>query len=55
MLAGTKPRAGGAVTVLPGVAFDVDKEQGLAGFCDCLIARSSEYNYVQAAGATGAF
>src|SRR5260370_623700 len=37
MLAETKLRAGISVNVLPGVTFDVDREQGLAGFCDFLI------------------
>ena len=35
------------VTVLPGVAFNVDKERGLVGFCDYLIVRSSQIFYVQ--------
>src|SRR5438309_2084490 len=42
MLAEVKRRAGGAVNVLPGVTLEVDKGQGLAGFCDFLIARSAE-------------
>src|SRR5437870_1213851 len=33
MLAETKIRVGNSVNVLPGVTFDVDKGQGLAGFC----------------------
>jgi hypothetical protein len=48
MLADVTLRAGGSVNVLPGVTFDVDKAQGLAGFCDFLIARSPEIYYVQA-------
>ena len=47
MLAEAKLRAGASVTVLPGVTFDVDKAQGLAGFCDYLITRSPEFYYVQ--------
>ncbi|HKI30509.1 MAG TPA: hypothetical protein VKA46_01360 [Gemmataceae bacterium] len=47
MLGETKLRAGPSVTVLPGVTFDVDKAQGLAGFCDFLIARSPEIYYIQ--------
>src|SRR5262245_60526195 len=47
MLAETKLRAGTSVTVLPGVTFEVDKERGLAGFCDFLIARSAEFYYIQ--------
>jgi hypothetical protein len=47
MLAETKLRAGGTVNVLPGVTFDVDKAQGLSGFCDYLIARSPEIYYIQ--------
>jgi hypothetical protein len=46
-LAETRRRVGGAVNVLPGVTFEVDKEQGLAGFCDFLIVRSAEIYYVQ--------
>src|SRR5204863_1338801 len=47
MLAETKLRAGGSVNVLPGVTFEVDKGQGLTGFCDFLIARSPEIYYLQ--------
>src|ERR1700730_4810360 len=47
MLAETKLRVGASVNVLPGVAFEVDKAQGLTGFCDFLIARSPEIYYVQ--------
>src|SRR5580658_2147518 len=39
MLAEAKLRLGASVNVLPGVTFDVDKSQGLSGFCDFLIAR----------------
>src|SRR5439155_20525696 len=46
-LAEAKRRAGSCVNVLPGVTFEVDKEQGLAGFCDFLIVRSAEIYYVQ--------
>ena len=35
------------MNVLSGVAFDVDKERGLVGFCDFLIARSPEIFYIQ--------
>jgi hypothetical protein len=48
ILADAKRRAGTGVNVLPGVTFDVDKERGLTGFCDYLIARSPNYYYVQA-------
>ena len=48
MLAETKLRVGPSVNVLPGVAFEVDKGRGLAGFCDFLIARSPEIYYLQA-------
>jgi hypothetical protein len=41
-------RAGTIVHVLPGVTLDVDKEKGLAGFCDYLMARSPQIYYVQA-------
>jgi hypothetical protein len=47
MLAETKLRVGPSVNVLPGVTFEVDKAQGLAGFCDFLIARSPEIYYLQ--------
>jgi hypothetical protein len=47
MLAEMKLRAGPSVNVLPGVTFDVDKGQGLAGFCDFLIARSPAFYYIQ--------
>lgn len=48
MLAETKLRVGTSVNVLPGVTLEVDKAQGLAGFCDFLIARSPEFYYLQA-------
>jgi hypothetical protein len=41
-------RAGPPVNALPGVAFDVDRARGLSGYCDYLIARSSEIFYVKA-------
>jgi hypothetical protein len=47
VLAEAKRRAGPSVNVLSGVAFDVDRGQGLTGFCDYLIARSPEIYYVQ--------
>lgn len=47
MLAEMKLSVGAAVNVLPGVTFDVDKAQGLSGYCDFLIARSPEIFYVQ--------
>ncbi|HJT79273.1 MAG TPA: hypothetical protein VJ739_18905, partial [Gemmataceae bacterium] len=47
MLAEAKLRVGPTVNVLPGVTFEVDKERGLAGFCDFLIARSPEIYYIQ--------
>jgi hypothetical protein len=47
MLAEAKLQVGESVNVLPGVTFEVDKEQGLAGFCDFLVARSQEIYYVQ--------
>ncbi len=47
MLAETKLRVGTSVNVLPGVTFEVDKQQGLSGFCDFLIARSPEIYYIQ--------
>src|SRR5438445_8264862 len=47
ILAETKRRASTTLNVLPGVTFEVDKAQGLTGFCDFLIARSAEFYYVQ--------
>jgi hypothetical protein len=40
-------RSGTPANVLPGVEFDVDRAQGLTGFCDFLITRSAELFYVQ--------
>src|SRR5438105_2767875 len=48
MLAEAKRRAGTEVNVLPGVTLDVDRERGLTGFCDFLIARSAEFYYLKA-------
>jgi hypothetical protein len=47
ILVEVKRHAGPTVNVLPGVTLDVDKQQGLAGFCDFLIARSEEFYYLQ--------
>src|SRR5438876_3726437 len=47
MLAETKRRAETTLTILPGVTFEVDKQQGLTGFCDYLLTRSPEFYYVQ--------
>jgi hypothetical protein len=47
MLAETKRRAETTVTILPGVTFEVDKQQGLTGFCDFLISHSPEIYYLQ--------
>lgn len=47
MLAEARLRAGTTFNVLPGVTFDVDREQGLTGFCDFLVARSPEIYYVR--------
>jgi hypothetical protein len=47
MLAETKRRAKTTLTILPGVTFEVDKQQGLTGFCDYLLTRSPEFYYVQ--------
>ncbi len=47
MLAEAKLRVGPTVNVLPGVTFEVDKDRGLAGYCDFLIARSPEIYYIQ--------
>jgi hypothetical protein len=48
MLAEIRLRLGSSVNVLPGVSLDVDKSQGLSGYCDYLISRSPEFYYVQA-------
>ena len=40
-------RSGLEANVLPGVGFDVDRSQGLTGFCDYLISRSAEYYFVK--------
>src|SRR5262249_53403394 len=40
MLAEARLRVGDSVTVHPGIALEVDKERGLTGYCDYLIARS---------------
>src|SRR4051812_37025921 len=47
MLAEVMLRVGSSVNVLPGVTLDVDRAQGLSGFCDYLIARSPEIFYLQ--------
>jgi hypothetical protein len=47
LLVEARRRAGGTVTVLPGVTFDVDQAQGLTGFCDYLVSRSPEYYFVR--------
>ncbi len=48
VLAEAKRRADTVVNVLPGVTLDVDKAQGLTGYCDYLIARSAQIFYVEA-------
>jgi hypothetical protein len=48
ILGDAKIRMGPSVNVLPGVTLDVDKAQGLSGFCDYLIARSPGFYYLQA-------
>jgi hypothetical protein len=47
VLVETRRRSGRPLNVFSGVAFDVDKERGLAGFCDFLIATSPELYYVR--------
>jgi hypothetical protein len=46
ILAEAKRRAETTVNILPGVLLDVDRAQGLTGFCDFLIARSPEIYYL---------
>jgi len=48
ILAEVKLQATQPTQVLPGVAFEVDRQQGLTGVCDYLIARSDEAFYVRA-------
>src|SRR5579871_117655 len=48
ILVEAKRRTAAEVNVLPGVTFEVDREQGLTGYCDYLMARSPEFYYVQA-------
>jgi hypothetical protein len=48
VLVEVKLRLGSAVNVFPGVTLEVDKAQGLAGYCDYLISRSPEIYYIQA-------
>jgi hypothetical protein len=48
ILGEAKRRARPPVNVLPGVALDVDRDLGLTGFCDYLIARSPEIYYLKA-------
>jgi hypothetical protein len=48
VLAEARRRAAGPANVLPGITLDVDRERGLAGFCDFVIARSAEYYYLRA-------
>jgi len=48
VLTESKRRAKVKVNVLPGVTFSVDPARGLTGYCDYLIARSSELYFVEA-------
>ncbi len=48
VLAEARRRAIGPANVLPGITLDVDRERGLSGFCDYVIARSAEYYYLRA-------
>src|SRR5207249_10321762 len=36
-----------SVNILPGIALDVDAQQGLTGFCDYLVAQSTAIYYLQ--------
>ena len=47
VLAEARRRSAGPVSVLSGVALDVDRERGLNGFCDFLITQSAEYYFVR--------
>jgi hypothetical protein len=47
LLAEARRRSAGPANVLPGVVLDVDRERGLTGFCDFVIARSAEYSFLR--------
>lgn len=47
ILAEAKRRVAGGFNVLPGVTLDVDRERGLFGFCDFLVAGSDEFYYLR--------
>lgn len=47
VLAEARRRAVGPANVLPGITLEVDRERGLTGFCDFVIARSAEYYYLR--------
>ena len=47
ILAEAKRRSPQPVTIAPGVAFEVDKERGLTGFCDYILTRSREVYFVR--------
>jgi hypothetical protein len=47
ILAEARRRTKGPANVLPGVTLDVDRQRGLSGFCDFVIARSAEYYYLR--------
>jgi hypothetical protein len=47
ILAEAKRRAGVQANVFSGIVFDVDRSNGLSGYCDFLIARSDKLYYVE--------
>jgi hypothetical protein len=47
LLAEARRRAVGPANVLPGITLDVDRERGLSGFCDFVIARSAEFYFLR--------
>ena len=47
LLIEAKRRAAGPVNVFPGATLDADKERGLNGFCDYLIAHSEQIYYLR--------
>jgi len=47
ILTEAKRRAEGPVNVLPGMPLDVDRERGLNGVCDYIIARSEEFYFLR--------
>lgn len=47
LLVEARRRSNAPSNVLPGITLDVDREHGLCGYCDFVIARSAEYYYLR--------